>query len=310
MKIEASSADHLVVRPVSCSDPATFQDLEEAMVAGNSHKRQIYSVFETSEDTGDDDAADDYSHNVGKKRRLTADQVKALEKNFELENKLEPERKLHLARELGLQPRQVAVWFQNRRARWKTKQLEKDYDILKADYDTLTRDYDMAVQEKEKLQAQILCLNEKLKNTDSENPPPISYALELRREISKESSAQLPKQVSNETAQPDLISLSPLILRVAKEGSSNSDSDDSEVLDVESPLPKDNPICSNLPNLACVVPPSLINIGKGDHEKVLPHHTPQRSIVKLEDESYPEEKSNYIFTLEDQVTGFSWWDWS
>ncbi|KAH6760135.1 hypothetical protein C2S52_009421 [Perilla frutescens var. hirtella] len=68
-------------------------------------------------------------HISEKKRRLSVDQVKALEKNFEVENKLEPERKVKLAQELGLQPRQVAVWFQNRRARWKTKQLERDYGI-------------------------------------------------------------------------------------------------------------------------------------------------------------------------------------
>ena len=29
-----------------------------------------------------------------------------------------------------MQPRQIAVWFQNRRARWKTRQLERDYDSL------------------------------------------------------------------------------------------------------------------------------------------------------------------------------------
>ncbi|KAM0976793.1 hypothetical protein PS2_019387 [Malus domestica] len=74
---------------------------------------------------------------TGKKRRLNSEQVKALERNFEVENKLEPERKVKLAEELGLQPRQVAVWFQNRRARWKTKQLERDYSILKTDYDGL-----------------------------------------------------------------------------------------------------------------------------------------------------------------------------
>ncbi|XP_052490769.1 homeobox-leucine zipper protein ATHB-6 [Gossypium raimondii] len=67
-----------------------------------------------------------------KKRHLSMHQVKALEKNFDVGNKLEPERKVKLTEELGLQPRQVAIWFQNRRARWKTKVLEKDYAMLKA----------------------------------------------------------------------------------------------------------------------------------------------------------------------------------
>ncbi|URD93348.1 Homeobox-leucine zipper protein [Musa troglodytarum] len=44
-----------------------------------------------------------------KKRRLLPEQVRLLERSFEAENKLEPERKSELARKLGLQPRQVAV---------------------------------------------------------------------------------------------------------------------------------------------------------------------------------------------------------
>lgn len=46
-----------------------------------------------------------------KKRRLRVDQVKALETDFQVQNKLNPERKQRLAQDLGLQPRQVAVWF-------------------------------------------------------------------------------------------------------------------------------------------------------------------------------------------------------
>ncbi|OIV90289.1 hypothetical protein TanjilG_13144 [Lupinus angustifolius] len=97
-----------------------------------------------------------------KKRRLTSEQVHLLEKNFEEENKLEPERKTQLAKKLGLQPRQVAVWFQNRRARWKTKQLERDYDVLKASYDSLLSSYDSIVKDNEKLKSEVLSLHEKL----------------------------------------------------------------------------------------------------------------------------------------------------
>lgn len=83
-----------------------------------------------------------------KKRRLTNEQVKSLEVNFERESKLEAERKKELAQELGLQPRQVAVWFQNRRARFKTKQLERDFYLLKHQYDAVR-------SEKDKLFAQV-----------------------------------------------------------------------------------------------------------------------------------------------------------
>lgn len=125
-------------------------------MVGCGQKRSFYPAFETStEEPGDDDAGDDCTHNVEKKRRLTFDQVRSLERNFELENKLEPERKMQLAKELGLQPRQVAVWFQNRRARWKTKQLERDYEVLTLDYNRLKTEFDAVVQEKQELQAEV-----------------------------------------------------------------------------------------------------------------------------------------------------------
>lgn len=104
----------------------------------------------------DEEVCDEESgHGSEKKRRLGVRQVKALEKNFEVENKLEPERKVKLAQELGLQPRQVAVWFQNRRARSKTKQLERDFDVLKANYDALKHNYETLQCENEVLITEI-----------------------------------------------------------------------------------------------------------------------------------------------------------
>ena len=102
-----------------------------------------------------EDSYEDCSLVLEKKRRLNLDQVKALERNFELDNKLEPERKSKLAEELGLQPRQVAIWFQNRRARWKTKQLERDYGILKSNYDVLKVEYNNLEQDNEALSIQV-----------------------------------------------------------------------------------------------------------------------------------------------------------
>ncbi|CAL0303273.1 unnamed protein product [Lupinus luteus] len=56
-----------------------------------------------SNNNGEEDLSnDDGSQAEGKKRRLNMEQVKTLEKIFELGNKLEPERKMQLARGLGL----------------------------------------------------------------------------------------------------------------------------------------------------------------------------------------------------------------
>lgn len=78
-----------------------------------------------------------------------------LEKSFEEENKLEPERKIELAKKLGLPQRQVAVWFQNRKARSKIKQIERDYDVLKACYDSLLAKHESIISENEKLKSKV-----------------------------------------------------------------------------------------------------------------------------------------------------------
>lgn len=130
-------------------------------------KRPFFSSPEELEDDYYDE------HLPEKKRRLTPEQVHLLERSFEAENKLEPERKTQLAKKLGLQPRQVAVWFQNRRARWKTKQLERDYDLLKTSYESLLTDCDNMAKENEKLKSEVASLTEKLqaKEAASQSDP-------------------------------------------------------------------------------------------------------------------------------------------
>ncbi|XP_059445998.1 homeobox-leucine zipper protein ATHB-13-like isoform X2 [Corylus avellana] len=143
----------------SCT-PQDFHGCVDAGVASFLGKRSLsFSGVELGEEgNGEDDLSDDGSQVGEKKRRLNMEQVKTLEKNFELGNKLEPERKMQLARALGLQPRQIAIWFQNRRARWKTKQLEKDYDLLKRQFEAVKADNDALQAQNQKLQAEILAL--------------------------------------------------------------------------------------------------------------------------------------------------------
>ena len=102
-----------------------------------------------------------------RKRRFTEEQTRSLESMFHAHHaKLEPREKAELARELGLQPRQVAIWFQNKRARWRSKQLEHDFTALRADYDALHSRVESLKHEKLALAAQLQELSERLRERD------------------------------------------------------------------------------------------------------------------------------------------------
>ncbi|XWS10039.1 hypothetical protein CRYUN_Cryun39dG0041600 [Craigia yunnanensis] len=79
-----------------------------------------------------------------------------LEKSFNGNKKLEPELKLHLANQLGIPPRQVAIWYQNKRARWKTQSLELDYNTLQVKLEN-------ALSEKRRLEKDVKYLQEEFR---------------------------------------------------------------------------------------------------------------------------------------------------
>ncbi|CAK9866511.1 unnamed protein product [Sphagnum jensenii] len=72
-----------------------------------------------------------------KKLRLSKEQSALLEDSFKEHSTLNPKQKNTLAKQLNLRPRQVEVWFQNRRARTKLKQTEVDCERLKRCCDCL-----------------------------------------------------------------------------------------------------------------------------------------------------------------------------
>ncbi|KAL8538125.1 hypothetical protein ACS0TY_000182 [Phlomoides rotata] len=98
-------------------------------------------------------------------RRFTDDQIKSLESIFKKESKLDPRKKLQIARDLGLQPRQVAIWFQNKRARWKSKQIEQEYNVLRSNYDTLSLRFEDLKRENMSLEKQLRELSNLVKKS-------------------------------------------------------------------------------------------------------------------------------------------------
>ncbi|KAL0326902.1 UNVERIFIED_CONTAM: Homeobox-leucine zipper protein HOX3 [Sesamum angustifolium] len=88
-----------------------------------------------------------------KKLRLTKEQSRLLEESFRLNHTLNPKQKEALADQLNLKPRQVEVWFQNRRARSKLKQTEMECEYLKRWFGSLTEQNRKLQKEVEELRA-------------------------------------------------------------------------------------------------------------------------------------------------------------
>ncbi|ESW35664.1 hypothetical protein PHAVU_001G254000 [Phaseolus vulgaris] len=241
---------------------------------------------------------EEVGHQSEKKRRLSVDQVKALEKNFEVENKLEPERKVKLAQELGLQPRQVAVWFQNRRARWKTKQLERDYGVLKANFDALKLNYDTLNHDNEALRKQIkelklrleegVSVKEEIMMPDSEDKTTMEQS---KSEPSWESEEQLNYECFNNNDCFGGASLFPVDF---KDGSSDSDS--SAILNEENN--KCSPITEDL-----LLSPKSSSMNCLQFQKA--YQT--QYVVKMEEHNFLSADEACNFFSDEQAPTLQWW---
>ncbi|KAL8472171.1 hypothetical protein ACS0TY_029402 [Phlomoides rotata] len=239
-----------------------------------------------------------------KKRRLSVDQVKALEKNFEVENKLEPERKVKLAQELGLQPRQVAVWFQNRRARWKTKQLERDYGLLKANHDALKLKFGSLQKENESLLNEIRELKSKLNEDDSKitvkEEPSIS---ETEEKIEIEDAIELKQENGNEIAGV------ACVFGDFKDGSSDSDS--SAILNEDN---NNSPIAAAISSSGGIFPHQFIDIQGGSNSAMdinfqfSDANRPfQTQFVKIEEHNFLGEESCSNLFSDEQAPTLHWY---
>ncbi|XP_022743531.1 homeobox-leucine zipper protein HOX11-like [Durio zibethinus] len=116
----------------------------------NGGKREVEVEAERASSRVSDD---DENGSTRKKLRLSKEQSAFLEESFKEHNTLNPKQKLALAKHLNLRPRQVEVWFQNRRARTKLKQTEVDCEYLKRCCETLTEENRRLQKELQELRA-------------------------------------------------------------------------------------------------------------------------------------------------------------
>ncbi|CAJ1944025.1 unnamed protein product [Sphenostylis stenocarpa] len=256
-------------------------------------------------DENGDECMDEYFHQPEKKRRLSANQVQFLEKSFEEENKLEPERKTKLAKDLGLQPRQVAIWFQNRRARWKTKQLEKDYEILHESFESLKANYENLLREKDKLKSEVAHLSEKVLAREKEEGK-LKQAESGTKGLQDQEQPQRP--ILDSVSEGEGSKVSSVVGGCKQEDISSARSD---ILDSDSPHYADGVHSAVLEHgdSSYVFEPDQSDTSQDEEDNLSKSLYPSYLFPKLEDVDYsdPTESScNFGFSEEDHAL----WTWA
>ncbi|XP_039013474.1 homeobox-leucine zipper protein HAT14-like [Hibiscus syriacus] len=121
-------------------------------------KRELEpEMIETDQRVNRRGSDNDENVSTRKKLRLSKEQSAFLEESFKEHSTLNPvlisSKKLALAKQLNLRPRQIEVWFQNRRARTKLKKTEVDCEYLKRCCETLAEENRRLQKELQELRA-------------------------------------------------------------------------------------------------------------------------------------------------------------
>ncbi|OWM81975.1 hypothetical protein CDL15_Pgr027173 [Punica granatum] len=143
----AASSPNSTVSSISAGKRA-----ERELMGDHEHEGERTSCSQGS-DEGDGGGTGGADGDGRKKLRLSREQSMVLEETFKEHSTLNPKQKLALAEQLNLRPRQVEVWFQNRRARTKLKQTEVDCEYLKRCCENLTRENRRLQKEVQELRA-------------------------------------------------------------------------------------------------------------------------------------------------------------
>ncbi|XP_061337025.1 homeobox-leucine zipper protein HAT4-like [Gastrolobium bilobum] len=142
--------------PVDCEEEAGVSSPNSTVssVSGKRSEREINGADHDADRACSQGISDEEDGETSRKKlRLSKDQSAILEESFKEHNTLNPKQKLALAKQLGLRPRQVEVWFQNRRARTKLKQTEVDCEVLKRCCENLTEENRRLQKEVQELRA-------------------------------------------------------------------------------------------------------------------------------------------------------------
>ncbi|KAL8493436.1 hypothetical protein ACS0TY_024590 [Phlomoides rotata] len=157
------------------SHPYDHQLNSSSKTIREDHEKQHGSMNSFSNGTKDDDDINFSMNFCRKKLRLTRDQTTLLEDSFKQHTTLNTAQKQTLAEKLNLKPRQVEVWFQNRRARTKLKQTEVECEFLKKNCEKLS-------DENRRLKKELL----ELRSSQKVDKPAAAVATPLFHRIPKE----------------------------------------------------------------------------------------------------------------------------